>query len=154
MAKNRSVRTVKRTAQFKRDFKRVKRGVHGSHLDETLLEALTLLAADVSLPLRYIDHQMKVSSKTVATAICDPTSCWSTGKWILTFWNLFGLGPTHSSRSEDIRANTDLNDDLQNPYSWVRFPPEPPMILHKKLINIDLYRNSDFHYRLKYHFGN
>ena len=59
MAKNQSVRTVKRTAQFKRDFKRVKRGVHGSHLSETLLEALALLAADASLPARYVDHQMK-----------------------------------------------------------------------------------------------
>jgi mRNA interferase YafQ len=59
MAKNQSVRTVKRTAQFKRDFKRVKRGVHGSHLDETLLEAVALLAADASLPVRYVDHQMK-----------------------------------------------------------------------------------------------
>lgn len=59
MARNQRVRTVKRTAQFKRDFKRVKRGVHGSHLDETLLQALELLAADVPLPVRYVDHQMK-----------------------------------------------------------------------------------------------
>ena len=59
MAKNQRVRTVKRTAQFKRDFKRVKRGVHSSHLDETLLEALALLAADAPLPVRYVDHQMK-----------------------------------------------------------------------------------------------
>ena len=59
MAGNRRVRTVKRTAQFKRDFKRAKRGMHGSHLDETLLEALELLAADAPLPVRYVDHQMK-----------------------------------------------------------------------------------------------
>lgn len=59
MARNRRVRTVKRTAQFKRDFKRAKRGVHASHLDETLLEALELLAADAPLPERYVDHQMK-----------------------------------------------------------------------------------------------
>ena len=59
MARNQRVRTVKRTAQFKRDFKRVKRGVHGSHLDETLLQALELLAADAPLPVRFVDHQMK-----------------------------------------------------------------------------------------------
>ena len=59
MARNQRVRTVKRTAQFKRDFKRVKRGVHGSHLDETLLQALELLVADAPLPVRYVDHQMK-----------------------------------------------------------------------------------------------
>ena len=53
------MRTVKRTAQFRRDFKRVKRGVHGGHLDRTLLEALELLAADVPLPPRFVDHPMK-----------------------------------------------------------------------------------------------
>ena len=53
------MRTVKRTAQFRRDFKRAKRGVHGGHLDATLFEALELLAADVPLPSRYVDHPMK-----------------------------------------------------------------------------------------------
>ena len=53
------MRTVKRTAQFRRDFKRVKRGVHGRHLDASLLEVLELLVADVPLPSRYVDHPMK-----------------------------------------------------------------------------------------------
>lgn len=53
------MRTVKRTAQFRRDFRRVKRGVHGAHLDATLREALELLAADMPLPPRYVDHPMK-----------------------------------------------------------------------------------------------
>ena len=53
------MRTVKRTAQFRRDFKSVKRGAHGHHLDATLLETLELLAADVPLPPRYVDHPMK-----------------------------------------------------------------------------------------------
>ena len=53
------MRTVKRSAEFRRDFKRVKRSVHGRHLDATLLEALELLVADVPLPFRYVDHPMK-----------------------------------------------------------------------------------------------
>ena len=53
------MRTIKRTSQFRRDFKRVKRGVHGSHVDETLEAALDLLAADAVLPARYEDHQLK-----------------------------------------------------------------------------------------------
>ena len=53
------MRKTKRTMQFKRDFKRVKRGVHGSHLDSTLLEALELLESDAPLPRRYADHPMK-----------------------------------------------------------------------------------------------
>ena len=53
------MRTVKRTAQFRRDFRRVKRTVHGGHLEETLLAALELLAADAAMPARYVDHPMK-----------------------------------------------------------------------------------------------
>jgi len=53
------VRTVKRTAQFRRDFKRVKRSVHRGHVDATLLAVLELLAVDSPLPARYVDHPMK-----------------------------------------------------------------------------------------------
>jgi len=53
------VRTIKRTAQFRRDFRRVKRSEHSGHVDATLLTALELLAADVPLPRRYVDHAMK-----------------------------------------------------------------------------------------------
>ena len=53
------MRAIRGTALFKRDFKRAKRGVHGSHLDTTLQEALELLASDVPLPSRYVDHPMK-----------------------------------------------------------------------------------------------
>ena len=53
------MRSVRRTAQFRRDFRRLKRGVHASHLDQTLLAALELLVADAPLPDRYVDHPMK-----------------------------------------------------------------------------------------------
>ena len=53
------MRSVRRTAQFRRDFRRVKRRAHGSHLDTTLLEALELMVADAPLPARYVDHPMK-----------------------------------------------------------------------------------------------
>ena len=53
------MRTVKRTAQFRRDFKRVKRGVHRGHVDAALLAVLELLAIDAPLPSRYVDHPMK-----------------------------------------------------------------------------------------------
>ena len=67
------MRTVKRTAQFRRDFKRAKRGVHGRHLDATLLEVLELLVADVPLPSRYVDHPMEgeyvVSSRSASPSV-------------------------------------------------------------------------------------
>jgi len=53
------VRTVRRTAQFRRDFKRAKRGAHGAHLDASLLEAMNLLVSDTPLPSHFVDHQMK-----------------------------------------------------------------------------------------------
>ena len=53
------MRSVRRTAQFRRDFKRVKRGAHGSYVNETLLAALELLVANAPLPSRYVDHPMK-----------------------------------------------------------------------------------------------
>ena len=53
------MRIAYRTAQFRRDFKRVNRGPHRGHIDDTLLAALELLAADAALPARYVDHPMK-----------------------------------------------------------------------------------------------
>ena len=53
------MRSVRRTAQFRRDFRRVKRGAHGSHLDHTLFAALEHLVSDALLPARYADHPMK-----------------------------------------------------------------------------------------------
>ena len=44
------MRSVQRAAQFRRDFRRVKRGAHGSRLDETLLAALELLVVDAPPP--------------------------------------------------------------------------------------------------------
>ena len=61
---SRRVRSVERTAQFRRGFKRMKWGAHGSHLDETLLEAPELLVADAPLPVRYVDHPTRSSTGT------------------------------------------------------------------------------------------
>lgn len=55
------MRSVTRTKRFKRDFKRVKRGVHAAHIDDTLLQTVELLVADEELPPSYSDHSMKGS---------------------------------------------------------------------------------------------
>ncbi|MCC8484217.1 MAG: type II toxin-antitoxin system YafQ family toxin [Rickettsia endosymbiont of Labidopullus appendiculatus] len=49
------MRTIKRTAQFKRDYKREKRRQHGVTLDNDLLKAIKLLVIDAQLPkcMRY-----------------------------------------------------------------------------------------------------
>ena len=53
------MRTIRRTARFRRDFKRVKHSEHRDHIDQTLRDALDLLVADNPLPGRYVDHAMK-----------------------------------------------------------------------------------------------
>lgn len=50
------MREIERTSRFKRDYKREAKGQHRSTLDESLMDALRSLAADIPLPERYRDH--------------------------------------------------------------------------------------------------
>ena len=52
------MRTVKHTSRFRRDYSREKTGRHNKRLDAELLDTVTLLAKDESLPRRYFDHQL------------------------------------------------------------------------------------------------
>ena len=52
------MRTIEKTGQFKRDFKRESKGKHRKTLTEDLLGILELLIADVELPAKYFDHSM------------------------------------------------------------------------------------------------
>ena len=52
------MRTIERTRQFKRDYRREKSGRHGRSLDAELMAAVQLLAADKPLPHRYFDHPL------------------------------------------------------------------------------------------------
>lgn len=52
------MRTIKRTGQFKRDYKREARGRHRNILDAELSETLKLLANDAPLPEHYQDHSL------------------------------------------------------------------------------------------------
>ena len=58
------MRSVQRTAQFRRDFKRVKRGAHGSHLDKTLVEALELLFLELPRVSRRLQTLRDWSDET------------------------------------------------------------------------------------------
>ncbi|EER22436.1 hypothetical protein REISMN_03835 [Rickettsia tamurae subsp. buchneri] len=49
------MRTIKRTAQFKRDYKRRK---HGINLDDILLKAVRYLVADITLPIHMRDYAL------------------------------------------------------------------------------------------------
>jgi len=52
------MRTIKRTIRFKKDYKRESKGQHRATLDADLLAAVTLLAADSSLPEKFHDHPL------------------------------------------------------------------------------------------------
>lgn len=53
------MRTIRRTARFKRDYKREAKGRHRRTLDHDLRTLLSLLIADAPLPARYQDHPLK-----------------------------------------------------------------------------------------------
>jgi mRNA interferase YafQ len=53
-----SVRTVKYTSRFRRDYRREQSGRHGKTLDADLMATVDLLAADRPLPRRYFDHPL------------------------------------------------------------------------------------------------
>jgi len=50
------MRTISRTTQFKKDYKRETRGKHRATLDADFLAVLSLLANDGTLPEKYRDH--------------------------------------------------------------------------------------------------
>jgi mRNA interferase YafQ len=52
------MRTIRRTARFKRDYKREKAGRHRKSLDSVLIEVVSMLAADTELPARFRDHRL------------------------------------------------------------------------------------------------
>ena len=52
------MRTIRRTAAFKRDYKREKRGRFAKILDAELASLLAELAADGELAWRHHDHQL------------------------------------------------------------------------------------------------
>lgn len=52
------MRTIERTSQFKRDYKRESRGRHGATLDALLVSVVTILAEDQALEPRHHDHAL------------------------------------------------------------------------------------------------
>jgi mRNA interferase YafQ len=52
------MRTIERTGQFKRDYKRELKGQHRAVLDDSLQTVLKMLVADKPLPAKYRDHPL------------------------------------------------------------------------------------------------
>ena len=52
------MRTIERSRQFRRDYRREKSGVHGKKLDDLLRDILVLLIEDKPLPHNAVDHAL------------------------------------------------------------------------------------------------
>jgi mRNA interferase YafQ len=52
------MRTVSRTAKFKKDYKRESKGQHRATLDADLLAAISFLVTDQTPPERFHDHAL------------------------------------------------------------------------------------------------
>jgi len=52
------MRTIRRTSQFKKDFKRAKKGHHGKILADDLAKVVSLLVDDSALDEKYRDHAL------------------------------------------------------------------------------------------------
>ena len=52
------MRTISRTTQFKKDYKRESKGQHRVTLDDQLLAVVTLLVADSPIPDKLRDHPL------------------------------------------------------------------------------------------------
>ena len=66
------MRTIKYTAQFKRDYKREKRGQHRVYLDDNLLTVVRLLTTDTPLPELLHDHSLTGNLKDCRDCCCAP----------------------------------------------------------------------------------
>nr|WP_235585074.1 type II toxin-antitoxin system YafQ family toxin [Chlorobium limicola] len=52
------MRTIKRTSNFKSDYKREKKGRHGKKLEELLKAVINLLVEDKDVPQNLFDHPL------------------------------------------------------------------------------------------------
>jgi mRNA interferase YafQ len=52
------MRTIEFTSQFKRDYRREKKGRHGKRLDDLLAAVVDKLAVDMALEPHYRDHPL------------------------------------------------------------------------------------------------
>ena len=55
------MRTIERTGQFKRDYKREAKGRHAKLLDQLLYGVLSSLATDQPLPAKNRDHALRAA---------------------------------------------------------------------------------------------
>jgi hypothetical protein len=66
------MRTIERTSQFKRDYKREAKGIYRASLDTDLIAILTALTI-TRCPKSIVIMRLPATGKTTGTAISSPT---------------------------------------------------------------------------------
>ena len=57
------MRTIERSIQFKKDYKKYFKSVYGSELDARLKKVIGHLLAEQPLPIKFRDHQLRANWK-------------------------------------------------------------------------------------------
>ena len=57
------MRSIERSTQFKKDYKKASKSINSSELDSRLAEVIGCLMLDCQLPPRFRDHQLKADWK-------------------------------------------------------------------------------------------
>jgi hypothetical protein len=66
------MRSIERSTQFKKDYKKASKSIHSSELDSRLTEVIGCLVQDYQPPPRYRDHQLTLL--VIGHAKAKPTS--------------------------------------------------------------------------------
>ncbi|NOL49267.1 type II toxin-antitoxin system YafQ family toxin [Pelistega europaea] len=64
------MRTIRLTSQFKKDLKREKKGIYKEVIKNELPVVLDLLARDVTLPAKFVDHPLIGQKKHLKLRDC------------------------------------------------------------------------------------
>ena len=69
------MRTIERTTQFKRDYKRISKGPHRDVLGEDFVAIITALSEDQPLDQRHHDHPLTANGMIIEIATSDLIWC-------------------------------------------------------------------------------
>ena len=67
------MRTIERTGQFKRDYKRERKGPHQATLEDELIHIVLTLANDQALPEKHHDHALVETGRIIGIATSGRT---------------------------------------------------------------------------------
>jgi mRNA interferase YafQ len=132
------MRTISRTAKFKKDYKREAKGEHRTTLDADLLAAISHLATDQTLPEKFHDHPLAGEYTNHRESTSNPICFLFTRYRTTTHCDWCASALTASYSDDDLHGGRGLwaprseNPDLEHPNLWLvrRGPPAAGLPAH------------------------